>query len=268
MSAPPPSRRALALIDVALLKSYSGVHELIAADRRDRVSATAATREGAPRLRADARRNIERILDAAEACFARDPDASMGDIAAEAGLGRVTIYGHFASRQVLIEAVVHRVLAAADAALDEVDLSGDAAAALERLVDATWRVTLRSSSLLVAAEKALPSATVRQAYAGGLEERVRTFIASRQAGGAFRSDLSADWLVGMFHAIVHAAATEIDAGRLDPGEASSTISSTMLAILTCQPSLRRSGTTSTQKRRGSRADRRSSTRVNDLRRGR
>lgn len=192
---------------------------------------TTSSREAAPQPRADARRNIELILEAAESCLARDPDASMGDIATEAGLGRVTIYGHFASRQVLIEAVVHRVLAAANAALDEVDLSGDPAAALERLVDATWRVTMRSGSLLVAAEKALPTATVRQAHAGGLEERVRGFIARAQAAGTFRSDLSADWLMATFAAIIHAAANEIDAGRLDVDQASNTITSTMLAVL-------------------------------------
>lgn len=197
--------------------------------------ATTGSREGAPQLRADARRNIELILAAAETCLARDPDASMSDIAAKAGLGRVTIYGHFASRQVLVEAVVRRVLAAADAALDEVDLSGDAAAALERLVDATWRVTMRSGSLLVAAEKALPATVVRQAHAGGLEERVRGFFTTAQASGAFRSDLSADWLMAIFHAIVHVAANEIDAGRLDPDQASSTITSTMLAILGASP---------------------------------
>ena len=59
---------------------------------------TTASQEGTPKLRADARRNIELILDAAEACLTRNPDASMSDIAAEAGLGRVTIYGHFTSR--------------------------------------------------------------------------------------------------------------------------------------------------------------------------
>jgi hypothetical protein len=38
----------------------------------------------------------------------------------------------------------------------------------------------------VAAEKALPAAIVRQAHVGGLEERVRNFIATSQASGAFR----------------------------------------------------------------------------------
>jgi TetR/AcrR family transcriptional repressor of mexCD-oprJ operon len=187
--------------------------------------------EESPQLRADARRNVVRILEAAEACLARDPDASMGDIAAQAGLGRVTIYGHFASRQVLVEAVVRRVLDAANKALSEVDLSGDPVAAFERLVNATWQVTLRSGSVIVAADKALPATTVRQAHAGGLEERVRNLITDGQRSGAFRSDLSADWLIATFHAVLHAAAEEIDAGRLDSAEAAGLISNTMLAIL-------------------------------------
>jgi TetR/AcrR family transcriptional regulator, mexCD-oprJ operon repressor len=82
--------------------------------------------------------------------------------------------------------VGRRVLNVGNAALDEVDLSGDAAASLERLVDATWRLILRSGSLLAAAEKALAAATVRQAHVSGLEERVRNFIATSQASGAFR----------------------------------------------------------------------------------
>jgi hypothetical protein len=55
-----------------------------------------------------------------------------------------------------------------------------------RLVDATWRLILRSGSLLVAAEKALPAMPVRQAHVGGVEEQVRSFIATYQASSAFR----------------------------------------------------------------------------------
>ena len=199
------------------------------------MSTRTVSAEDSRQPRADARRNVARILEAAEACLARDPDASMSDIAAEAGLGRVTIYGHFASRQVLVEAVVRRVLDAADTALKEVDLSGDPVAAFERLVKASWQVTLRSGSVIVAADKALPAATVRQAHAGGLEERVRNLITEGQSSGAFRSDLPADWLIATFHAVLHAAADEIDAGRLDATEAAGLISNTMLAILQLKP---------------------------------
>jgi hypothetical protein len=45
-------------------------------------------RTTAPRARrADALRNVEAILDTAVACLARDPEASVVDIAAAAGVG-------------------------------------------------------------------------------------------------------------------------------------------------------------------------------------
>lgn len=193
------------------------------------MTSTAASMDGPGQQRADARRNVALILAAAERCLARDPDASMNDIAAEAGLGRVTLYGHFNSRRDLVEVVVRRVLNAADAALDAVDLSGDASEALARLIEATWAQTVRSGSLLIAAEKALPPDVVRDAHSGGLEERVRTFIAGAQQRGEFRADLPTEWLVATFHAILHAAANEIEAGRLDADRAADVITATMLA---------------------------------------
>jgi TetR/AcrR family transcriptional repressor of mexCD-oprJ operon len=178
--------------------------------------------------RADARRNIETILDAAERCLSRDPDASMSDIANEAGLGRVTLYGHFENRAELIEVVARRVLDAANEVLAKLDLTGDAEAALVRLVEATWELTARSRSVLVAAEKALPPRVIREAHAGELEDRVKNFLAAGQRAGAFRSDLSTGWLVAVFHATLHAAANEIAAGRLHAGKAASVIAATLL----------------------------------------
>lgn len=168
------------------------------------------------------------ILDAAERCLAADPNASMSDIANEAGLGRVTIYGHFKTRADLIEVVARRVLERANRVLTDVDLTGDVSDALARLVDASWMVTIRSGSLVVAAEKALPAHIVREVHAGDLEDRVREFIAAGQRAGAFRSDLSTGWLVATFHATLHAAATEIDAGRLDADDAAAVITATLL----------------------------------------
>jgi TetR/AcrR family transcriptional repressor of mexCD-oprJ operon len=187
----------------------------------------AAAGEQPPR-RADALRNVETILAAAERCLARDPDASMSDIAAEAGLGRITVYGHFKSRAELVEVVVRRVLDDANEVLSVVDLSGGARAALARLVEASWEVTVRSGSLLVAAEKELAPEVVREAHAGKLEDRVRNFLAAGQRAGAFRSDLPTAWLVAVFHATLHAAANEIAAGRLDAAKAAGVITATLL----------------------------------------
>ncbi|MFB9239438.1 TetR/AcrR family transcriptional regulator [Plantactinospora siamensis] len=69
---------------------------------------TAGQRAGAERpLRADARRNRERIMAAAGELFARHGRAAqMEDIAAHAGLGMGTLYRHFPNKQALLTAMV------------------------------------------------------------------------------------------------------------------------------------------------------------------
>lgn len=64
-------------------------------------------------MRADARRNYEQILAAAEAEVARaGAEASLEEIARQAGVGSATLHRHFPSRQALLEAVFHdRVVA-------------------------------------------------------------------------------------------------------------------------------------------------------------
>jgi AcrR family transcriptional regulator len=58
--------------------------------------------------RADAQRNRERVLEVAKAAFARSgADASLDDIAKQAGVGPGTLYRHFPTRDALIEAVYH-----------------------------------------------------------------------------------------------------------------------------------------------------------------
>ncbi|MBE3002363.1 helix-turn-helix transcriptional regulator [Nocardiopsis sp. HNM0947] len=69
-------------------------------------------------MRADARRNYERILAVAEEAVAEHGDgASFEEIARTAGVGSATVYRHFPTRQALLETVFHgRVAALADRA--------------------------------------------------------------------------------------------------------------------------------------------------------
>jgi AcrR family transcriptional regulator len=56
--------------------------------------------------RSDAQRNRERILEVAKAAFSRSGvNASLDDIAKEAGVGPGTLYRHFPTREGLVEAV-------------------------------------------------------------------------------------------------------------------------------------------------------------------
>jgi AcrR family transcriptional regulator len=60
-------------------------------------------------LRADARRNLERVLDAAAEAFAASgPDASIDEIAHAAGVGHGTVFRRFPTKDDLIYAVVER----------------------------------------------------------------------------------------------------------------------------------------------------------------
>jgi AcrR family transcriptional regulator len=58
--------------------------------------------------RSDAQQNRDRILEVAKAAFTRSgADASLDDIAKQAGVGPGTLYRHFPTRDALIEAVYH-----------------------------------------------------------------------------------------------------------------------------------------------------------------
>ena len=72
------------------------------------------------RLRADAQRNQDRLLEAAAAAFSSDgANASVKDIARAAGVGIGTLYRRFPSKELLIEATYrHEVQDLCDAALE------------------------------------------------------------------------------------------------------------------------------------------------------
>ncbi|MYU05603.1 TetR family transcriptional regulator [Streptomyces sp. SID8366] len=63
-------------------------------------------------LRADARRNRERILEAAVRSFSeRGADVAIDTIAKAAGVGSATLYRHFPTREALVEAAYRNELA-------------------------------------------------------------------------------------------------------------------------------------------------------------
>ena len=192
--------------------------------------AQAHARASQPR-RADAKRNVAAILAAAAECLARNPDTSMGEIAAAAGVGRMTLYGHFKTRAELLSAVLTQVIAEAHDALDAVDVSGDPRDALARLVAANWLVVDRLRNILAAAQRELPAERIREAHDLVLG-RVQSLIERGRATGEFRADLPESWLVSLAMNVMHAAATEVTAGRLTSGQAPSVVAATLLAALT------------------------------------
>jgi AcrR family transcriptional regulator len=178
--------------------------------------------------RADAFRNMCAILDAAEAYLCRDADATVAGIARCAGVGRVTLYGHFPTRADLVEAVFARIGARAEEALGSVDTGGDPRRALADLVRASWRVAERHRRLRAAAERELPPARVRRRRDRHVE--LLTDLARRGRNeGCFRDDAPVGWLVTVAFTLMQAAATEEDAGRLSARQAEDVLVRTILA---------------------------------------
>ncbi|HEU5156472.1 MAG TPA: TetR/AcrR family transcriptional regulator [Streptosporangiaceae bacterium] len=195
----------------------------------------AAPARSAGRRRADAERNIEAILDAARACFRRGPAPSMTEIARTAGVGRVTLYGHFPSREALLEAVLERTLQQANAALESVDVdSGPADEALARLIGSSWRIVDEHRNQLAAALEHLGPDRVRDRHADALA-RVERLIARGQAAGVFAQDVPLGWLVTTFYTLMHAAAQEADQGNLSPEIAPGVLTRTLLGALSAGP---------------------------------
>jgi AcrR family transcriptional regulator len=99
-------------------------------------AAKPATPEVDKPLRADAARNRERILVAAEEVFAaRGLEVTLDDIAAHAGLGVGTVYRRFANRDELIEALFQERLAQVAALARGAAEEPDSWAALTRLIE-------------------------------------------------------------------------------------------------------------------------------------
>ncbi len=146
------------------------------------------TGEARPR-RADAQRNRERILEAAEAVLARDGmSASVRAVAREAGVGLGTIYRHFPTQEALYHAVIvdrtRRLLAEADGP------SPDPGTAfftfLERIVvDAAQKKTAAD---LLAGAGVDPKAGTAD-VSRDMRQAIGRLLTAAQAAGAVRPDL-------------------------------------------------------------------------------
>ncbi|MGO4805120.1 TetR/AcrR family transcriptional regulator [Arthrobacter sp. 2MCAF15] len=180
--------------------------------------------------RADAVRNKDVIIDAALTCLGENPGASMAEIARVAGVGRVTLYGHFADRRELVVAVFAVTMDRAEAELAAVDIGQDAWGCLLELIQSSWRVLQQFNSLLAAADRYLTAEEIRGYHDKPLA-RVVSVLEKGRIEGIFRTDHSLAWQAACFYAILHGAAAEIRGGRLDEVAAAKVLPSTIRALL-------------------------------------
>jgi AcrR family transcriptional regulator len=170
-------------------------------------------------VRADARRNIERILEATTELIAADPAVSLARVAAAADVSRATVYHHFSSREALLDALtdasIREVTAALHAARPE---DGTAPEAMERVLLAAWEVIGRYRGLVIVNPQRLDRAVLRARLEPVLAP-LRALIARGQDAGEFDSELPVEWLIGTLTDLIHAASRQVTAGAMDAGTA-------------------------------------------------
>jgi TetR/AcrR family transcriptional regulator, mexCD-oprJ operon repressor len=180
--------------------------------------------------RATAERNIEAILDAVETLLERRAQATIAAVAAEAGLSRVTVYAHFPTREDLLGAVVERAVRRAAAALKAAKPhQGPAVEALDRVIDAAWQELDRNRAIAQATADHLTAAEVTRTHEAAIRP-IRRLVQRGRKEGAFRTDLSTDWLVTACFALLHACGDEVRAGRMDAASAPGVLTTTIRAL--------------------------------------
>lgn len=142
-------------------------------------------------MRADARRNYDRLVTAARAVFAEHGgDASMEAIAKEAGVGVGTLYRHFPKRIDVVEAVYRTDVEDLLRAADELSAELDPWQALVSWLEAFVHYALSKRTFLNELHEAFEKNPELRVQARDQIERSLTAILERaQAAGAARVDI-------------------------------------------------------------------------------
>lgn len=144
-------------------------------------------------MRADARRNRERILMAAKEAFgAQGSETQMDDVAARAGVGVGTVYRHFPTKEALMGELVRQKFALlAEHAREGLEQAGEPfevfAGVLRRNCEATAKDAAVQEALMRAGEAVWDQAAAERR---DLEVIVQELIDRAQAAGTMRADFS------------------------------------------------------------------------------
>ncbi len=164
-------------------------------------------------------RTKEAIMEAGVGTLLSNPAAGMSEIAAAAGIGRATLYRHFASREALVAELALRCYQEIDAALEPYQhLAG--AAAIEKIIDVVMPMANRYRFLINLWSVVEQDENVLRIEARTQQDMRLMFEAAKQAGHVAR-DLPTEWLVAFFDATLMAGWMLVESGEADAQAAAS-----------------------------------------------
>lgn len=160
-------------------------------------------------LRADARRNRERLMAAAQEAFAQNGDAaSLDDIAKRAGVGPGTLYRHFPSREALLAEVYREGVGGLAQRAADLAATQPPFAALETFLreQVAYAQSNRGLGVAVKAMIATDSPTMewcRTTLRGAMGD----LLQRAQQDGSVRPDVEPVVLMRLVHAVAYASET-------------------------------------------------------------
>lgn len=155
-------------------------------------------------LRADAARNVERILQATRDVYGElGPDAPVEAVARRAGVGERTLYRRFPTKADLVRAALEQSIADnLGPEIDEAPRAADPLRGIVRLIEAAVRLGARERNLLTAAHR---TGRLTADLSDSLTEALGELVRRGQEAGRVRADLVADdllRLVAMLYSVL------------------------------------------------------------------
>ncbi|MEU4085287.1 TetR/AcrR family transcriptional regulator [Streptomyces aureus] len=164
-------------------------------------------------MRADARRNYDRLLEEAAAAFAEHGErASLDDIAKRAGVGSGTLYRHFPTRQALLEAVYVDAIDAIAVRADELAAELAPGEALVEWMNelAAGMIQVRGLKALLGSAMADGGAEVLARCGSSVKEAAVRLVGEAQREGTLRGDVEPIEVLRLAHGV--ASASELGGG--------------------------------------------------------
>lgn len=155
-------------------------------------------------LRADARRNRERILAAAEQVFAgRGASASTEEVAAEAGVAIGTVFRHFPTKQDLLSAIVKELLERLTAEVTALATADPATALFEFFTSVVEQAAAKRTVVELLAEGGVRVGVAEPLR--GLADALGVLLARAQDAGAVRREVRLDEVLALLTATAQGA---------------------------------------------------------------
>jgi AcrR family transcriptional regulator len=158
-----------------------------------------------PHLRADAQRNLERILESARVVFARRGlEASVADVAEHAGVGTATIFRRFPTKDDLVTAILERELETIRDRAAEAAAADDPAQAVADFMGWAIGTFIEDRCLCEASGGQLFDRPRMHELVAEITATIESLVTRAQAAGAIRADIVAEDLGFLLNAIAQA----------------------------------------------------------------